>query len=325
MKVSNPQISMGYNPLKIRDLGFPWYGVQENTFMFHEFLSLLLSFRELSHVRGTTVDRQRCTLWCATCLGKRRFGCETLKDGIELASWSWFQRVETPEQVPGPNRKDRFPNPQCFRGIAAMAVQLHGVFFAHKSLTCTTKQQLCMVYRPWISIELNRFQGRDASGGCLPSKCWWLRLRWKRMSWQCPFNSTQHNMCLIEKWHCLPYFHSKSMLPGYVIFKPNNMSLVVEYLRAVVHKSPASCKVKKQIHRNWYKPLATAVCNMNSVGLYAFLHEILFFKHAYFWGMFWVQKCVWYTIIWYLIFDIGYKTVVASNMHTLDIGGGVSG
>ena len=159
MKVSNPQISMGYNPLKIRDLGFPWYGVQENTFMFHEFLSLLLSFRELSHVRGTTVDRQRCTLWCATCLGKRRFGCETLKDGIELASWSWFQRVETPEQVPGPNRKDRFPNPQCFRGIAAMGCSTSRGVFAHKSLTCTTKQQLCMVYRPWISIELNRFQG----------------------------------------------------------------------------------------------------------------------------------------------------------------------
>ena len=28
-----------------------------------------------------------------------------------------------------------------------------------------------------------------------------------------------------------------------------------------------------------------------------------------------------YSICHYLIFDIGYKTVVASNMHTLDIGG----
>lgn len=142
-------------------------------------------------------------------------------------------------------------------------------------------------------LDWTDFRGWNASGGCLPSKCWWLRLRWKSMSWQCPFNSTQHNMCLIEHWYCLPYFHSKSMLPGYIIFKPNNMSLVVKYLRAVVHTSPASFKVKqKQIHRNWYKPLATAVCNMNSVGLYTFLHEILFFKHAYFWRFFGCKMCM---------------------------------
>ena len=30
---------------------------------------------------------------------------------------------------------------------------------------------------------------------------------------------------------------------------------------------------------------------------------------------------IYYYICHYLIFDIGYKTVVASNMHTLDIGG----
>ena len=46
-------------------------------------------FSELSHVGGTAVDRQRCTLWCATC--------------------SEVERVETPEKVPGPNRKDRLP------------------------------------------------------------------------------------------------------------------------------------------------------------------------------------------------------------------------
>lgn len=220
--------------------------------MFHEFLSLLLSFRELSHVRGTTVDRQRCTLWCATCLGKRRFGCETLKDGIKLASWSWFQRVETPEQVPGANRKDRLKQPQCFRGYAAMAVQVHGVFLRRKAWQ-STKQHLLentwqIVYRistldhHWIDqiSGVKRFRWR------LTFKCWWWRSRWKSMSWQCPFNSTQHNMCLIENWHCLPYFHSKSMLPGYVIFKPNHMSLVVKYLRAVVHKSPASCKLQGQ-------------------------------------------------------------------------------
>jgi len=80
MKVSNPQI-YGLSVITPKNPRI-WVFLME--WSIREYLHVsrvpfaTSLFSELSHVRGTTVDRQRCTLWCATCLGREG-----------LAAWPW--------------------------------------------------------------------------------------------------------------------------------------------------------------------------------------------------------------------------------------------